>query len=521
MATRAQIRVFPARFAISSHYLQAMAIAALPIVLSLPFLREPMLKDEGVYFTSAMFDSLPYTTVFDHKPPIVFAWYRLSLLLSGGEASVATVHLLAAANLSLTALGVAWVGTQMGGRKLGLLAGFIAAFSVSNQYLQFNANTEVFLLAPLTFALGAWIRGMAGRDLRWLVLAGVLSALAVLTKTVAVLNLGALAAVMAWAAMVGQADSRFVKRGVAVLLASAGACLTVAALPWALSGHWSDFWYANVTYNIAYARETSPLSQFWALFELDGRVIAGGLIVWVLAIWGAVRLRLQRITPAHAAVVATALAAFAGASATGREYAHYWAPLLPPAAVLAAIALQELTTGWQDTRKRLHAEVLLLALLVLTIIATAQLYFVDSDEAHLVKNRYARESRDEIASREVARYVASVTSPDDEIIVFGLEAQLYALANRRPATYFNRPLAALRVDPSTFERTMAELEAEPPALFVDTARTMTPASTTADMSMSATVIDLDPERRRRIEQFLEAHYGPGERIAYADVYRLR
>jgi 4-amino-4-deoxy-L-arabinose transferase-like glycosyltransferase len=441
--------------------------------------------------------------------------------LSGGDASVRAVHLLAALNLSLTALGVTWTGWQLGGRRLGLLAGFFAALSVTNQYLQYNANSEVFLLAPMTFALGACVRGMGTRDLRWIALAGALSALAVLTKSVAILNLLALAGVMAWAAVTDRAIAAFTVRGVAVMLASSVASLGVGVLPWVVSGHWSEFWYANVTYNIAYARETSPLSQFWALFELDGRVIAGGLVVWALGIAGAVRVCSGRVTAAQAAVLASAAAAFAGASSTGREYAHYWAPLLPPAAILAAIALEELTSGWEHLRKRLHAEALLLVLLVPTIVATVQLYLVDVNEAHLVKNRYAAESRDEIASQELAAYIASVSAPDDEVVVFGLEAQLYALANRRPATYFNRPLAALRVDPDTFERTMGELQSEPPKVFVDTARTVISASTTADMSTTASVTDIDPGRRRRIDAFLRDHYGRAKRVAYADVYVLR
>jgi hypothetical protein len=288
--------------------------------------------------------------------------------------------------------------------------------------------------------------------------------------------------------------------------------------PWILTGHWDEFWYANVTYNIAYGRETSPVAQFWSLTEVDARVLAGGLIVWVLAVIGAVRVAGRSHTSAHAAVITSALAAFLGASLTGREFAHYWAPLLPPAAVLAAIALLELTAGWQDARKRLHAEALLLALAVPTIIACAQLYMVGAEGAHLVKNRHAQESQWENDSAELAAYIASITQPGDEIFVFGLEAQLYALADRRPATYFNRPLAALRVDPDTFERTMAELKTNPPAVVVDSARTVVPASATADASTTAHVVDVDPERRSRIDAFLADVYVRAGHVAYADVY---
>jgi hypothetical protein len=520
-ATGGVSHVAPWSRALTGTPLLLATIAVMPFVFSLPLLAEPMLKDEGVYFTVAMFDGLPYTTVFDHKPPLVFGWYRLALLLSGGDASVEAAHALAAVQLSVTALGVTWAGWLWRGRAFGIVAGFIASASTLNQYLQFNANTEVFLLPPLTFALGAWIAGVQRRSMPWFAACGVLSAIAIMTKTVAVLNAAALAGALLWSCRFAGVPWPFAWRACGVFAASCAAALALIVSPWALTGHWSEFWYANVTYNIAYSRETSPVAQFWAMTEIDGRVVAGGLAVWVLAAIGAGRMFERPITPAVASLFAMTAASVAGASATGREFAHYWVPVVPCAALLAAAAIVDLTSGWANARKRLHVEALLLALVVPSIIAAGQVYLADPERAHLEKNGNALESRWENDSASLAGFIASHTERDDEIFVFGLEAQLYALADRRPATYFNRPLAALRIDPATFERTMAELERDPPALIADSARTVIPAAISADAATSAVVTDVDPARRARFDAFLRRHsYTRLGRMEYAEVWAL-
>jgi 4-amino-4-deoxy-L-arabinose transferase-like glycosyltransferase len=509
------------RLRVNATWLAAGVVAALPLILSWPLLGEPMLKDEGVYFTVAMFDGLPYVSAFDHKPPLVYAWYHLALLANGGEASTWTIHLIAACQLSATALGVMWIGHQIGGRRLGVTAGMLMACLVANQHLQFNANTEVFTLAPATFALGAWVAGVRTGRVAWFALAGILLAAAVLTKTVAATQLVALTLLLFWRDGDAQASKLPAMRSAAVLIAAFAGSTLAALTPWIVTGHFGEFWHANVTYNVLYGAETSPTSQFWAVFDVEPRVVGGGLIVWTLAAGGVGLLFSRGVTAPWAAVIACAGSAYAGASATGREYAHYWALLAPFAALLAAHGLGVLMDGWQSARKRLHAEALLLALAVPTIIAVLPLYLVDVDEAHTLKNPDKAEARAEVASTKVAAYVASLSAPDDEILVFGLEAQLYALAGRRPAAYYNRPLAALRVEPESFERTMREIEADPPAVIVDSARTEIPAQRGSDTTTSAIVIDIDPARRERFDAFLAAHYEFKGRVEYADVYALR
>jgi hypothetical protein len=119
----------------------------------------------------------------------------------------------------------------------------------------------------------------------------------------------------------------------------------------------------------------------------------------------------------------------------------------------------------------------------------------------------------------LAARVAALTKPGDRIFNFGIDAQLYALAGRSPATYYTHPLAAIKVEPASFERTMRELRADPPALIVDSARIEIAASDSR--RLAAVAFDVDARYREPIEAFLAEHYQFAGRVAYADLYVLR
>jgi len=72
-------------------------MALLPVLLSLPFISEPLGRDQAVYFTVVQSGSMPYEKVFDHKPPLIYGWYALSMLFNHGQPSVQAANLLAAA----------------------------------------------------------------------------------------------------------------------------------------------------------------------------------------------------------------------------------------------------------------------------------------------------------------------------------------------------------------------------------------------------------------------------------------
>lgn len=498
--------------------LALVVVAGTPLLLSLPFLGEPMEQDEGVYFSMALSGNLPYLEVFDHKPPVIYGWYALSLVLTGGDPSIEAIRVLAALQLSAMALAVVWVGSLTGGWRLGLTAGLLAAVSTSNQFLQFNANTETFMLFPMVLALGSFLVGLRRRNAAWFVLSGALIALATLTKTVGALNFAALLGVLLWSGAMGQVSWEAVRRWSLSLTAGAGFVVALAVTPFVVSGHFSEFWYANVTYNISYSNLVSPLAKVYGLAQVNMHVIAGGLFLWVMAGVGAILLLEKVPRTEHAALLASVAAVYLGASLTGQEYPHYWVPMVPFAALLAGFAVTRVTESWGSLRHRLHVELLFSTLALATFIAVLPLYLADADEAHLMKYDNGVNAQHAIDNEAVAAHVASITEAGDRIFNLGRDAQLYVLSDRRPASYFTRPLAAAIVDPSTFDETLEALRADPPELIVDTS--YVDLEELGQPNYTGGGYNMDAGQRLRFELFLAESYILSDKVGHAVIYIL-
>jgi hypothetical protein len=102
--------------------------------------------------------AVPYLDVFDLKPPLIDAAYRLAFALLGENALA--VRLLALSAACLTAALLFWIGFSLGRPGEGALAGmFYGVSSALPGYNGGTANTEMLLVLPLC---GGWLAGLAG-----------------------------------------------------------------------------------------------------------------------------------------------------------------------------------------------------------------------------------------------------------------------------------------------------------------------------------------------------------------------
>jgi len=494
-------------------------IALVPLLLSLPFAAEPMEQDEGVYFTVAR-HGWPYGDVFDHKPPLIYGWYKLALLISAGQPSIEGVRVLAALGFSIAALAVTWTGITLVDRRTGVIAGLLTGLAATNQYLQPNANSEVFMLVPLTLSLAAFVRAWRVQSLPWYAVAGALAAAAAMTKSVALLHLLVLAGLPCWAAAVGLQQWRAALRA-SFVVASAGALtITAIAAPFVLAGRGGEFWYANVTYNIAYGAQLGFEDKLFALGEVDRRVIVAGLYLWVPAAAGLALLWRNGATMASAVVVSGAMAAFAGASMTGREYPHYLVPIVPFAALAAAHAYDRMAASWHSTRARLHSEALMLALVVPAIFAVVPLYVLDIEDVHLRKYNNGPNAQRAIANEAIAQRLRELPVEERTLFVLGDDAQLYPLSGFTPVTYHIRPVSDRAVDAGTWARTIEELRAAPPAVIIDAARIEAGVALLSRTPHTVT-LDIAPADRAAFDAFLAKGYERVDDLAYASIWIRR
>jgi 4-amino-4-deoxy-L-arabinose transferase-like glycosyltransferase len=494
------------------------AIAVLPILFSYRFLSEPLGRDQAVYFTVVRSGTLPYLEVFDHKPPVIYGWYALADFVGGQANAIEVVNLLGAVQLSASALLVAWIGYLVAGRKLAVVAGFFMALFALNRYLQFDANTEVFMLPPLLAAIGLSIVGIQRQEARWFVLAGVLGGLATMTKTVAFLNVTAIAGVLLWASCVGQLGWRESLRCSGALIAGASAVLLATALPFVMGGAFDEFWHANVTYNVDYNAQVPFILKMFRFSQIDGRLVAASLPIWLLGCVGLVlACRTLPSTP-MAITFGSAIAAFFGAILTGQQFPHYFVALTPFAALFAGITILEITRGASSSfRQRRHVEALLLVLAVPAFFAVLVVYVLPVDDAYEISHPGIDGQR---AGRNVAiaRYISSETSAEDDMYVFGREPQLYVLTRGSPAAYYVWG-GAFDTQPSTFDDTLTALERDPPPLIIDT--TTISEEELDDVGLQGNGNELDDDQRARLEAFLDQTYTFDRQIEHAKIYRLR
>jgi 4-amino-4-deoxy-L-arabinose transferase-like glycosyltransferase len=484
-------------------------ICALPILLYLPFLHEPLMRDEGFYAAVGQLildGDLPYRDAFDNKPPLVFGWYALSFLIFGQH--VWAPRLVAAILVSVTTFLVYVQGRLIFSGREALLAALAFALSIGLARFGTNANTEYFMLLPLVAGLVTFTLGHQTGRLPWFLLSGVLNGIAIMTKEVSVFNLGFLILWTLYPAWRRGDVGGHQLASVTLLLGGCSLAVAMTIAPFLVVGAFADVWDAAVVYTLHYVGDRSAAErvidlalggQFpfvfagpWMALSLFGivYVIRGGedRWGWLLAGW----------------LVAGVISIIF----VGRIYAHYYVHLLPALSLMVPLGVRFLRNRWQVAPARAGAFVLLVGVLAAGAIAmNGQVYLHDSvEERHLSKFPHDPMTFWEIESPALARYVADNTSPDDRIFNLGFQSELYFYADRRSPTRYLFDHLFL-ADESLVEDTLKELKEETPTFVIDSARYGPPRKHRYD--------------RSGFDQFLADRYEYLGKMYYADIYRLK
>ncbi len=440
--------------------LAVAAIVALPVLLALPVVGRPIAIDEAIFATIArgMLDGqLLYRDLFDHKPPVIFAWYALNFLLFGE--SMAPVRLSIAVTLAATALLMFLLIRRLYSDASAYLGAALFAVSTGIRSLVPQAGTDPLMLLPMVGSLLAFVTAMQDGRPRLFLLAGGLGAVATLTKPVAaftLIALGVFALVWGWR----EAASFGRLRPALYLAAGAAAALALALVPFVATGTLGDAADANIQFNAAYGSLQSVSDRARSL-------VRGTALFWFVypplsftAALGLVVLMHRRRWPGDHLVVFWAAAATAGVVTPGWLFLHYFAQLLPAMALLAA-AFFEAQRASLDAIRRKPAVLIAGGVLVAVALLPA-----------LSPSLYARGSfaerpdwRPEL--ERLGEYLSERTAAEDMIYMYGFIPEIYFYADRLPAArYFVD--AHLFIRPAAMKETARTLRADPPEFIVDT-----------------------------------------------------
>jgi membrane-associated phospholipid phosphatase len=443
-----------------------LALAALPVLLAVPFLDESVVRDEGVYATVAnglLHGQLPYRDLFDHKPPVIYLWYAASFQLFGQ--AIEPVRILGALHLSAATICLFLIGRTLLSPRCGWCTAGAFAASTGLSLLEPNLNIEPFVSAYTSAALFAFVCGVRFGAMRWYVAAGALSGLAIVTKQVAVLNFAAL--FVALVLMNRNAPPGLAHwRPAAAMAAAAGAVGLLIVVPFIWAGAFADFWYANVTYNQLYAGSLSWGERF--ILVRQGTVGFAMMALPLLLLVAAGVWRLARVRSNAAVVLLPWLVgSLLGVYAPGRLSLHYFIVLLPACALLAGYALAE----WDRifvTRLARHAGALLLTGAVVLAIAVQLPAYRSGNRAerNSASNASLHAERGESAE-EAGEYLKLHSPEDARVFNFGRATGIYFYAHRTPASrmIYDRPFW---LDPKTLSSTLSDLRSNPPLYIADT-----------------------------------------------------
>jgi 4-amino-4-deoxy-L-arabinose transferase-like glycosyltransferase len=509
-AARTRLTARPQGFALDRRcILLILLLSAVPVVLYLPFLEEPFERDEGIYATIAqgLFDGkLPYRDYFEFKPPLVYGWYALSLWVFGED--VVAPRVMAALCLAATTVLVFLAGRLLLTARQAWFAAAAFAASPALASLQFNANTEVFMLPFLVASLVTFAKGQRDDKLAWLLGAGFTGGIAIGTKQVALWNLIALGCCALWFGLRQRLPLLALLRPPVALGLGWAAATALMLSPFALTRTLDDFWKVSLVYGWDYTADVPLQSRLSGLWRLWPQLLATAPLL-AAAATGALRLRRELALPPRLILVAWAAGSLAGVVSGGRFYPHYLVQLLPACALLAALvaepAYQALRAGWRPPVRAMAAWTLLF---VLCLYFNLSIFLHATPEGRHVAKFPDVQARVSIESRALADYVRAETEPEETILNWGRETQLYFYADRKPATryLYDRPFWQ---DPPTFDRAMAELRAHPPVLILDS---LPPPGSG------------EPWAKYHPQDFLDfraERYDHVGRIEFAEVYRLK
>ena len=374
---------------------------------------------------------VPYRDLFDHKQPLIYPVYAVIDLFGQRTSSVRVAAMTVAA---FGALAVAVLARPLLGRARATLAGCVIAVVSAAPFVEgFDLNTE-HLLAPITAA--AVLVSIRYRRHRWAVFgAGVLLGLGAITKAI-----GVLAAPAVFLPLVSvPLDRRDLGRKALVFTGAAALPLIVILLVYVVTDGLGALVDANITYNRSYVgAQDLSLDRF---IEAEPVLIAS-LAAVALGV-GIARLLFARGD--RTGVIALLLwlgGAWTGAKFGGRDFPHYFAPVLAPAIILILVPFGPLV---RPTAKRWVPGVVLLmqlgalAWLVRSLPAEAARMFGRQPE-NVALVIYGEQARVWAEYQPVGALLRARADPGETLFVAGAEPGFYwfsgaPVAGRYPYDY--------------------------------------------------------------------------------------
>jgi len=404
-----------------------LLIFSLQIALRLPYLNEPLERDEGAYAYVAqriLAGELPYRDAYDNKPPGVYYIYAGVFKVFGDTFSVLRNFTLFFS--LLITLSVFAVGYLIWGGAGGLISAFLYALFSGGPYVQgTSANTETFMVFPLILALFFFMLAVKKpADKLNLLIAGFFSGMALMIKQAAVFNF--LALLLFSFVLPGQDLKGRVKSGMVLFLGFMIAPVVFLLYFW-LKGALPDLLKAAILDNLNFVG-----GRAWHWSYVPTILLRENSILWILAISSAVYIFCQDRKFELLVLAGWAIFSLAGVFAGKSFFGHYFIQVIPGLAILSSYAI---TRFFDKPPDFLSRSIIYLSFFVLMlIILSFQIDFLLSSPDEISLKKYGIPNF--VIAKPVADYIKSNTRPEDSIYVWGAEGEIYFYARRKSASKY-------------------------------------------------------------------------------------
>jgi len=440
-------------------WLGILGIALLFVLLRWNNVDAPLTRDEGEYAYAAQLllsGGVPYESSFLQKPPMVAYCYAVAHVMAPG--AFWSPRLLAAAFAALATLLLGYIAHREFGPGVALPAmGLMTPMILLPRIEQFIANTEMFMLLPLMATVAVYVRSRAdGGNGAWLA-AGALAGVTLCFKYTAFPLLAVI--FVAWSWDVARARKSLGGRWLTALLGCVAAAALVLA-PFLLRDGGKRLWECTVVFNRFYAAS----SEFGAAEVLErlGEFARSWWILFLIPI-GLVVERRKRVW------FWAALFLVGWITTAGSSYGHYYIPIMPFWALLAALGIRDVAAWVAVKLARPEAWVRRASTaVVLCLVCLPDVRWMIRSKEQFATDKLGGWGSF-LESPFIAARTAQVTSPRDLVYVAGSEPQVLCYANRFSPTRFVTAYPLMIPTPLAAgyqAEAIADLKRDPPAAIV-------------------------------------------------------
>ena len=443
-------------------WLGILGIAILFVLLRWNNFDAPLTRDEGEYSYAAQLltsGSLPYENSFLQKPPMVAYCYAAAHLIA--PSVFWSPRVLAAVFAALATLLLGHVAHRQFGPGVALPAMWLMTPMILLPGIeQFIANTEMFMLLPLMATVAVYARSRAdGGRAAWLA-AGALAGVTLCFKYTAFPLLAVVFLTWtfdSWRA--GKGLGEMGRRWLAALVGCAGTAALVLA-PFLLRDGGKRLWECTVVFNRYYAAS----SEFGVGETLErlGEFARSWWILFLTPLWLIVKRR-------ERAWFWILLFVVGWITTAGSYYGHYYIPIMPFWALLAALALRDLA-AWAAiklARPEVWTRWALTTIVVGLVCLPDVRWMIRTREEFATEKLGGWDSF--LESPFVAARTAEITVPRDRVYVAGSEPQILFYAERFSPTRFVTAYPLMIPTPLAAgyqAEAMRDLQRDPPAAIV-------------------------------------------------------